>query len=201
MASADEATTPAAVPAAQRGARDGPGAPASRVGSLRGAPVRDVDAARLRSVVAGIFAVALAVTALALFVAGARRNAQVSALHDDGVRVGVIVSGCRGLLGGSGSNPVGYACRGTFTFEEHHESVAIPGSALRAPRSTVPLVADPADPALVTTVAAATRDRPTAKVFVVPSVLLAILAGWGGAGGLRRWQRRSSSRAAAAPSP
>lgn len=157
-----------------------------RIGTLRGAQVADVDPSRLRRVVVAICVVALVVTAVVLFAAGARRNAQVAALHDNGVRVAVTVSRCQGQLGGSGFNFVGYACRGTYARAGHRYGVAIPGSAFRAAGTMVTLVAVPADPRLVATVRAAERSQPSAGVFVVPAALLAAAAGIGMALGLRR---------------
>ena len=48
---------------------------------------------------------ALAVTSALLFVAGAEKNASITRLHQQAVPVEMTVGGCRGLLGGSGSNP------------------------------------------------------------------------------------------------
>jgi hypothetical protein len=112
-----------------------------------------------------------------LFAVGARKNSQISELHDQGVPVTVTVSTCRGLLGGSGSNAAGYACRGTFTLAGHREIQAIPGTTLYPPGATVRAVAVPSDPALFTTAALLAQEEPSANVFIPPAILLVLLLG------------------------
>ena len=114
---------------------------------------------------------AMAVTAAVLFVAGADKNHQVDRLRDHGVAVTVRVSGCRGLLGGSGSNPVGYSCTGTYRYDGRRYVEAIPGDSLRAPGSTVACIVDPADPALLDTAAHVATEHSSAMVFVAPAIL------------------------------
>ena len=123
----------------------------------------------------GIVLVTLAVVTIVLFVAAAHRNAQVDALHTRGVPVVVTVTGCLGELGGSGSNAAGYTCRGAFTLAGHRYNEVIPGDTLRPPGTTVRAVTVPGDPALLTTAAAAARDRATWRVYVLPGVLAAVL--------------------------
>src|ERR1700722_7778338 len=76
------------------------------VTTLRGAGV-DVDPRRALQLVIAVCLVALTVVAVVLLLAGMKKNPQAVSLHNHGVPVPVTVSGCLGLLGGSGSNPAG----------------------------------------------------------------------------------------------
>jgi hypothetical protein len=118
---------------------------------------------------------ALAVLAVVLFVAGIHKNAQINQLRQHGVDVTVTVSGCLGLLGGSGSNPAGYACRGTFTLDGHRYSESIPGNTLHPPGTKVSAVAVPGDPPLLDTHRAVATERPSSSVFVVPTIVTVVL--------------------------
>ncbi len=171
---------------AEAGAGPGPG---GRVAQLRAAQAAEVDPRRLRAAALAVCVAGLVAAAVLLFVSGAHRNAQVAALHDRGVPVVVTSTGCTGLLGGSGSNPVGYACRGTYTSGGHRYAAALPGSTLRPPGTTATLVVDPQDPGLLTTPAAARTERPTARVFVLPSVLAVAAVALVAAAGLVRRRR------------
>ncbi|MGO8875946.1 MAG: hypothetical protein ACLQNG_09300 [Acidimicrobiales bacterium] len=148
--------------------------PHAPVTTLRGAGV-EVDGRRAGRVAAGACLVTLAVVVLVLFIAGARKNDQITRLRENGVAVKVTVSGCRGLMGGSGSNLAGYACMGTFTIGGHRYDEALPGDTFHAPGATLRAVTVPGDPALVSTVAAVATARATWTVFVLPTVLLAVL--------------------------
>lgn len=145
-------------------------------------------AARLRAdsagpdgrTVAGVLLVAtlaaLAITSALLFVAGAEKNAAVTRLRQDSVPVEMTVDGCRGLLGGSGSNPVGYSCWGSFTLAGRTYRDGIPGDALFAPGTRLRMRTVPDDPRLVDTPEAVATGRPSASVYVLPGVLTAVLA-------------------------
>jgi hypothetical protein len=135
------------------------------------------DGRRVARAVVALGVVGTAVLVVVLFVVGARKNSQISELHNQGVPVTVTVSGCRGLLGGSGSNAAGYACRGTFALSGHRETQAIPGTTLYAPGATVRAVAVPSDPALFTTAALLAQEEPSANVFIPPTILLVLLLG------------------------
>jgi hypothetical protein len=143
--------------------------------TLRGAGV-DVDARRVGRVFVAMALVALAVFTVVLFVAGAHQNDQITRLRHDGVRVSVTVTGCTGLLGGSGSNPVGFDCRGTFTLGGHRYTDAIPGNAQHLPGATLRGVTVRDDPGLFSTVGALSTQHPSARVFILPAVLLVVLA-------------------------
>lgn len=168
--------------------------PHAPVTTLRGAGV-EVDGRRVGRVAVAACLVTLAVVVLVLFAAGARKNDQITRLREDGVAVRVTVSGCRGLMGGSGSNLAGYACAGTFTIGGHRYDEALPGNTFHAPGATLQAVTVPGDPALVSTVGAVATARATWRVFVLPTILLAVLGLLVGALLLRR--RRSAGRGAA----
>jgi biotin operon repressor len=160
--------------------------------TLRGAGV-DIDVRKAGRVIVGLCLLALAVLVVVLFVAGVHKNAQINRLRQHGVPVTVTVSGCLGLLGGSGSNPAGYACQGTFTLDGHRYRESIPGNALRPPGTKVRAVAVSGDPPLLSTAHAVATDRASAGVFVVPSILLVILVVLVGALVFRRRRMRSAA--------
>ena len=146
-----------------------------RISTLRGAGV-DVDIRRAGRVAVVVGLMALAVTVVVLFTAGVQKNAQINRLRQHGVPVEVTVSGCLGLLGGSGSNAAGYACRGSFTFSGHRYSEAIPGNTHYRPGQKVRAVTDPDDPGLLSTAAIVAGERASASVFALPGSLLVVLA-------------------------
>ncbi len=130
-------------------------APASggdgRVGMLRGAGVQ-IDGRRVARVLVGIVIVTLAVLVVVFTVVGIHKNDQIDQLHNQGVPVTFTVTGCMGLLGGTGTNVAGYACHGTYALGGHHYSEQLPGTALHEPGTKVAAVAVPGDPALVSPV-------------------------------------------------
>ena len=135
----------------------------------------EVDARLLGRVVGVGCLVALAVLVVVLFVAGVHKNAQITSLRQHGVDVVVTVSGCTGLLGGSGSNPVGYACHGTLTMQGHRYDEAIPGDALYPPGARIRAVAAPGDPPLLSTRRAVESEHASWRVFILPAVLAVVL--------------------------
>ncbi len=166
--------------------------PGAALTTLRGAGV-NVDVRRAAHVVVGICVVGLAVLVVLLFVAGVHKNAQITRLRQHGVAVEVTVSGCLGLLGGSGSNPAGYACRGTFTLDGHRYNEAIPGNTLRPPGTKVRAVAASGNPPLLSTAHAVSTERASASVFIVPGILLVVLVFLVGGLVLRRRRTRPVS--------
>jgi hypothetical protein len=136
----------------------------------------DVNARLAGRVVVALCLVALAVVTVVLTVAGFHKNDQINRLRQHGVPVAVTVTGCLGLLGGSGSNAAGYACRGTFTLGGHRYNEAIPGNGLRPPGTKVSAVAVAGEPPLLATSHAVATQRASVGVFVVPAILLVILA-------------------------
>jgi uncharacterized membrane protein len=150
------------------------GAPADRVGQLRGAGV-SVDGRRVGQVAIGIVLVTLLVLAIVFTLVGIHTNQQDDRLHNDGVPVTFTVTGCLGLLGGSGSNAAGYSCRGTYTLHGTTYSEALPGDSFHRPGSTVDAVAVPGDPALVSPTSIVATDHSSAGVFVLPIILFVAL--------------------------
>jgi hypothetical protein len=154
---------------------------------LRGAGV-DVDLHRIARVILAVVLLALAVTAGILFSAGAQKNAQITRLRQHGVPVEITVSGCLGLLGGSGSNAAGYACAGSFTLAGHVYRESIPGDTHYRPGATVRGVTDPDDPGLLATAGMVSAEHPSGNVFILPAVLAALFA-LGVGFVLLRWRR------------
>lgn len=172
---------------------------AQRVGTLRGAGVSPVNARRLGQVVVVACLGALLVLSVAFFVAAAHRNDQIENLQQHGVPVDVTVTGCLGLLGGSGSNAAGFACHGTFTLDGRQYTRAIPGDVQYAIGTTLHGVVVPSDPGLLTLQQTLATEEASASVYVLPIVLLAIAVA-GGAAALVRWRRRRA-RAGSAGRP
>lgn len=137
---------------------------------LRGNGV-DIDPRRAARWVLGVCVVALLVVALILLVAGVQKNSQSNTLAHHGVRVDVRVSGCLGLLGGSGSNAAGYVCKGNYTYQGHRYARDIPGNARLAPGSTVRGVIAPGDPGLLSTPSEVAAQPASSGVYVAPALL------------------------------
>lgn len=213
---------PAAGPAATRGGGDrydpathgghatvstGSGTAEQRIARLRGAGVGTVDARRLGWAVVTVVLVVLAVLVVVLYVAGARKNAQIASLRQEGVPVVVTVTGCEGQLGGSGSNAAGYACQGRYRLDGRTYVEPIPGDVRRDPGTRLLAVAVPGDPSLVSPAGTVAAERASARVYVLPSVLLGVLLlVAGGALLMARRRRRTvapsgSSGAATPPAP
>jgi hypothetical protein len=142
---------------------------------LRGAGV-DVDPRRAARLVVAVCLAALVVIAVVLFVAGAEKNAQASNLRQHGVPVAVTVTGCTGLLGGSGSNPAGYACKGTYTVAGRRYEQDIPGNTSLRSGAVIRGVIVPDDPYLLSTPAMVASEQPSWHVFIAPIILLVAAA-------------------------
>lgn len=149
--------------------------PEGPVTTLRGAGV-DVDPRRALRAVVGVVLVGVTVIAVVLLLVGMKKNSQAVDLHQHGVPVSVTVSGCLGLLGGSGSNPTGYSCKGSYTFEGHRYVQAIPGTSLLHPGAVVRGVIVPGDPRLLSTPAAVAAQESSWRVFIAPVVLFVLVA-------------------------
>jgi hypothetical protein len=149
-----------------------------------------MDVRLVGRVVLGLLLVALAVSVVIFFVAGVHKNSQITQLRQNGVPVQITVSGCLGLLGGSGSNQAGYACRGSFTVDGHRHNEPIPGNTLYPPGTTLRAVTVPGDPALVTTARILATEQTSSKVYILPAVLLVLLILLVGTLLLRRRQLR-----------
>ncbi len=116
-----------------------------------------------------------------LTIGGVHRNAQVTRLKDHGVPVTVAVTQCEVLAGGTGANPAGYFVRArqrsTGLGERRHVEVIGGTNTFHRTGQLVRAVADPQDPALLSTAAAVAGERSSASVYVVPAILLVILLG------------------------
>jgi hypothetical protein len=176
-----------------------PGAPEARAGdphlepimTLRGAGV-DFDVRRVGRIVIGLCVVALAVTTVIFYIAGAQKNNQIARLHQHGVPVTVTVTGCIGLMGGSGSNAAGYSCQGTFTRDGSSHTESIPGVAFYKPGATLRALTVPGDPALLSPISIERSQHTSDRVFILPTVLLILLVLLVGGILLRRRQKASS---------
>ena len=155
-------------------ADQGVSAESGRVGTLRGATV-SFNPRRLVQGALALALVTLTVTAIVLAVAGIHSNDQINRLQTQGQPVTVTVTGCLGLLGGSGSNDAGYSCNGTYQMAGHAHREPLPGSTFYRPGAKVPSVAVPGDPALVSSVAVVNAQQASNGVFIVPIVLGVIL--------------------------
>jgi hypothetical protein len=163
-------------------ARDGgdqvrkpPGIPeGGRVGTLRGASV-EVDPRQAARVVVALCLIVLAAVVVSLFVGGVDKNTEITRLRQEGVPVTVTVTGCRGLLGGSGSNATGSSCSGTFVLAGRRYSSTIPGGTLRAPGTTVRLMTIESDPGLLATFHQVKSEHASWRVFILPTLLLVVL--------------------------
>jgi hypothetical protein len=171
---ASEPTTPPGAASGKTKAAGGAGSSDQPVSILRGAGV-NADARRAGTLVVAVSLVALAVVTAVLFAVGASKNSQINSLRSHGVPTEVTVTKCIGLLGGSGSNAAGYACRGTFAVDGHQYNEAIPGNSSLAPGTTVRGVIVPGNPPLLSTAKAVATERASWRVFIVPTILLIVL--------------------------
>ena len=149
-------------------------AESGRVGTLRGATV-SFNPRRLVQIAVGLVLAALAVTAIVLTVAGIHSNDQINRLQTQGQPVTVTVTGCLGLLGGSGSNGAGYSCNGSYHMAGHVYREPLPGSTFYRPGTRVPSIAVPGDAALVSPVVIVNAQQASNGVFVAPIVLGVLL--------------------------
>ncbi|HEV8064166.1 MAG TPA: hypothetical protein VGP46_05010, partial [Acidimicrobiales bacterium] len=82
--------------------------------------------------------------------------------------VEITVTGCQGLLGGSGSNAAGYACRGSYSLDGRHVDEPLPGSTLYSPGSLISGVAVPGDPSLVVPDRILVTEHASDEAFILP---------------------------------
>lgn len=143
------------------------------VGRLRGADVQ-VNARMVGRVAMAAVLLTLLLVAVLLTVAGVKKNQQIQELRAHAVPVNATVTSCVGLLGGSGTNFVGYSCTGTYTVGGSRHTELLPGTTPHARGDIVKVVAVPNDPALVSTPALVASQHASWGVFVLPAVLFAI---------------------------
>jgi hypothetical protein len=168
------------------------GDPAGRIGALRGAGV-DVDRRLLGRIVVVLALTALAASSALLFAVGAHQNDQIDRLHREGIPVVARVTGCLGLLGGSGSNAAGYSCNGTYVIGGHRYVEAIPGDVLRRPGATVAVIVANDDPTLLALPRTLAREHASWPVFILPFVLLLLFV-MALIVVVRRWRRGRTQR-------
>jgi hypothetical protein len=149
-----------------------------------------VDTRRLGRVFVGLVLVGMTVLVVILSVAAVHKNTQITSLRRHGVPVVITITGCRGLLGGSGSNAAGYACRGSFTLDGRRYNEVIPGNTLHPPGTTLRGVSVPGDPVLVTTARMLAGEHSSGRVFILPAILAVVLLFLAGTLVLRRQRRR-----------
>jgi hypothetical protein len=124
-------------------------------------------------------------------VVGAHKNQQIDELQQHGIPVTFTVTTCVGLLGGSGSNGAGFACRGTYRLGGHRYEAQLPGYKGYAPGATVRVIAVPSDPTLMSTPELVRSEHTSWTVFILPAVFFALfLLILATAGGARRRRRR-----------
>ena len=152
-----------------------PGNGDAPVSVLRGAGV-DINARAVARVVVILCLVALATLVIIFTLAGAHKNNQINRLRHDGVPVDVTVVRCLGLLGGSGSNAAGYSCTGTFSVDGGRHTETIPGIGFRTPGSSLRAVVVPGDPALLSPVGVLAGEHVSWDVYLLPAILLVVLA-------------------------
>jgi hypothetical protein len=152
----------------------------------------EINVARLRKTLTVIVLAALAVTSIVFFIGGANKNSQIQDIRDHGVTVAATVTGCEGLLGGSGSNAAGYACDGRFRLDGHTYIKGLPGATFEKPGAVVHEVTVRSDPGLVETPAQAASERASGKVYIIPSVLAVLFVALGAVVLIRRRRQPSA---------
>jgi hypothetical protein len=163
------------------GAADGAGSAESRevgiegpVDNYRGGTV-NVDIRKAGQVVIGVCLVALTVLGLILLIAAVNNNNQINNLKDNGVPVAVTVTGCEGLIGGTGQSTAGFSCTGSYRLDGTPYHQNIPGLAFHRPGTTIRGVAVPGDPKLLSTPDQLARQHASLTAFVIPGLLLLVV--------------------------
>ena len=138
------------------------------------------------------------VVAGVLLAAGFHTNSQINELRQHGVPVTATVTGCLGLMGGTGSQSAGYSCTATYTLDGTRYTQAIPGLAFHPTGARVSGVAVSGDPKLFSTPGLVAARRASWRVFIVPGLLLAVVMVGVVFGFRRRWSSRTADGTAAA---
>jgi hypothetical protein len=145
------------------------------ISTLRGPEVR-ANVRRTTRIVVGLCLVVLAALVIALFLAGANKNAATSRLKHNGVPVTVTVTHCLGNASGSGAVLTGYTCHGTYLLNGHRYTEVIDGSNQPHLRGEVISgVVDPGNPTAVTTAHEVATTNPSWRVYIAPIILLIVL--------------------------
>jgi hypothetical protein len=142
---------------------------------IRGAGGVTLDSHRVLVVIVGSCLVILAAVAVALGIAAIDQNARNTSLQQNGVAVDVSVTGCIGVLSGTGVTVASFNCRGSFTLGGHTYTDTIRGSSARlATGSIVKAVADPDNPSVLSTTQSVATAHPSWRALILPAILLAL---------------------------
>ena len=150
-----------------------------------------VNTGALRRVLLWVTLAGLLGGGIGLVVSGVLSNAGIDRLRHDGRPVVATVSSCEGLLGGSGSNGVGYTCRADFRLGGRTWSEVLPGTGLRAPGSHLALVVVPSDPKDLATPAGLAAERTSYLAFLWGGLLWVTALVLGGAALVTRRRDRA----------
>ena len=150
----------------------------------------DVDGRKVARVAGIVILATLAVLSIVFFVGGAHKNSQIDDLRHHGVAVNATITGCEGLLGGSGSNAAGYTCKGNFTLGGHRYHETLPGSSFERPGTIVHEVSLPSDPGLLETPSQVASEHVSDSVYVLPTILAAAFVILGAAAVLHTRRKR-----------
>ena len=170
-------------------------APATTHDYIRGGGGVDIDGRRILRVAGSVCLVGLAVLVVITTVSARGQNSRMPRLQQHGVPVTVTVTGCVGIVSGTGSTNTGFSCRGDYTLDGHAYNKVITGTSAQLEEgSTVPAIAVPGDPALLSTADAVAHSPHSSDVYVTPIILFGVLIlgvallGWD----TRRHRRTSS---------
>lgn len=142
---------------------------------LRAGGGRDINTHVVVRVVVAVVLVGLTALTVGLFIAGVHRNSQIDNLRQHGVPVQVSVTGCMGLLGGSGSNAAGYSCKVVLESGGHRYVDALPGDSFYQPGTVLHAVTVAGDPSLITLASTVSGEHASGRVFILPTILLVLL--------------------------
>jgi len=145
-----------------RSTRDG------RTASLRGAEPAKIG--RTFWLFAGAFGlVVFAAIVVVSFLSAANDNARIDRMKMHGIPVTVVVTGCTGNIGGSGSNVTGYTCRGTYTVDAiHYHDIIGSMSTFAVPVTSVRALVDPSRHSTVESLSAVRASTSSPKRYIAP---------------------------------
>jgi hypothetical protein len=118
---------------------------------------------------------ALLATAVALFVGAAHGSSVRSTLKHRGVTVTATVTGCLGLVGGTGVVPTSFECHAAVRLNGHRYVDELRGTSSRFEvDQAVPAVIDPEHPSVLYTAASVASTRARWHSYLTAIVLLAV---------------------------
>lgn len=144
------------------------------IANYRGGTV-NVDKRKAGQIILVVLLAALTALGAILLVAAINNNNQIDSLKNNGVPVGVKVTGCLGLIGGTGQSTAGFACTGTYTIDGTLYHQNIPGVAFHKPGTTIRGVVVPSDPKLLSTPDQLARQHASWTAFIIPGLLLLVV--------------------------